>query len=528
MIRRAASAPGAAPLRLRSLGLVALAALAACEPTTGVAPAPTAAPTAAPTTSSSASGDPLGEKPALAPPKAFTPPAPEVFKTPNGITVWLVERHTLPMVSISVAVPSGSAQDPADLPGLAHITANMLDEGAGERNAVELSSAVNDLGATLSVGNTADGSFASLTVLKKNYGPAFAILADVVARPSFDPKEWKRVSELWQNDLRKRADDASAVSRVVTSAILYGPDTPYGHPSDGLLRGATKIELDTTKEFYAAHWRPERAVMVVTGDVTKAEITQAVTASLDSWKAAADPNAKPPAAPATDVKITPLPGGPKQRLVLVDRPGAPQSVIAVVREGVSASDPRLARLELINTALGGSFTSRLNQNLREDKGWSYGARSGFTEVRGQGAFVARAAVHTDKTGQALKETLKELQEMAKSGLKPDELLKVHAQDRADLVQTYETVNGVTGRLAMLAMLGLPPSFDVTASRVRQTATLQELGPLAQAHVDPSGAILVVVGPRAEVAPQLVELGMTPEMWDAEGMPLGTKAPAGKK
>jgi predicted Zn-dependent peptidase len=512
----------------RTLGLVVLAALAGCDPTTDVAPAPTVAPTTAPTTSSSAPSDPLGEKPTLAPPKAFTPPAPEVFKTPNGITVWLLERHTLPMVSISVAVPSGSAQDPADLPGLAHITADMLDEGAGERSAVELSSAVNDLGATLSVGNTVDGSFASLTVLKKNYGPAFAILADVVARPRFDPKEWKRVSELWQNDLRKRGDDAAAVSRVVTSAVLYGPDSPYGHPSDGLQRGAQKVTLDTAKEFYGAHWRPERAVLVVAGDVTKAEITQAVTASLDSWKGVDDPAAKAPAAPPANVTIAPPPGGPKQRLVLVDRPGAPQSVIAVVRDGVSASDPKLARLELINTALGGSFTSRLNQNLREDKAWSYGARSGFTESRGQGAFVARAAVLTDKTGPALKETLKELQDMAKSGLKPEELLKVHAQDRADLVQTYETVNGVTGRLAMLAMLGLPPSFDVTASRVRQTATLQELAPLAQAHCDPAGAILVIVGPRAEVAPQLVELGLTPEMWDTEGMPLATIAPAGKK
>ena len=466
--------------------------------------------------------DPLGAKPTLGPPRAFTPPAPEVFKTPNGITVWLVERHTLPMVSISVAVPSGSALDPADMPGLAHITADMLDEGAGNRNAVELSSAVNDLGATLSVGNGADGSFASLTVLKKNYGPAFAILADVVARPRFDPKEWKRVSDLWQNELRKRVDDPSSVSRVVSGSALYGPGTPYGHPPDGLLRGALKIRLGAVKDFYRAHWRPERAMLVVTGDITKAEVKQAAASALDTWKTLEEAGATSSSASLPAAPTAPSPEPPsQQRHILVDRPGAPQSVIAVIREGVPVSDPKLAPLKLINTALGGSFTSRLNQNLREEKGWTYGARSAFTEVRGQGAFLARAAVLTDKTGPALKEMLRELKQMAESGLTQDELLKVRAQDRADLVQTYETVNGVSRRLAMLAMLGLAPDFDVSASRNRQTATLPELAALGRNHVDPSKAIVVIVGPRAEVAPQLAELNIHPEVWDAEGTPVPT-------
>lgn len=211
--------------------------------------------------------------------------------------------------------------------------------------------------------------------------------------------------------------------------------------------------------------------------------------------------------------------------MLVDRPEAPQSVIAVVRQGVAAGDPRMPLLQLINTALGGSFTSRLNQNLREDHGWSYGAGSAFTQNRGPGAFVAQAAVVREQTGPALKEMLAELSKMAQAGLTQDELAKVQAQDRADLVASYETVSRASLRLGMLSLLGLPPTFDATASQARQQATLPRLAELADA-VDPKTATLVVVGPRQEVLPQLQAIGLgEPELWDVEGRPIsGQTAP----
>jgi zinc protease len=489
---------------------------------------PTTPTATSPAPSAAASTDP-GARPVLGAPKPFDPPAAAVFTTAKGIQVWLLERHTLPVVSVTLAVPHGSARDPEDKPGLAFIAAGMLDEGAGKRNALELSSAVNDLGATLSVDAGADGSFASLSVLKKNFKPAFELLADVVARPRFDAKEWKRVSQLWQNDLTKRADDPSSVSRVVSSAAVHGAGTPYGHPSDGLLRGARKIDLAAAKAFYQKHWRPESSVLVVVGDVTRAEVEQLVTASLGDWAAPASAGPAPPvAAPESKAPAA------RPRLVLVDRRDAPQSVIAVVREGVRAADPQAPLLDLVNNALGGSFTSRLNQNLREDHGWSYGARSGFTEVRGQGAFVARAAVHTEVTVPALKEMLREIDKMASEGLTADELKKVLAQDRGDMVQTYETVSGISRRLGTLAALGLPPGFDKTAGAARQAATLPRLGELARAHLPTKDAVVIVVGPRDKVAPALAGLGLgEPAFWDAEGNPVAgaaepAKAPAPPK
>lgn len=467
--------------------------------------------------------DPLGPKPALLPGKPYEPAVPSVFKAGNGMTVWLLERHTLPLVSATVTVASGSAADPKDRAGLAFITADMLDEGAGKRNAVELSSAVNDLGATLVTGARMDGSYASITVLKKNWKPAFDILSDVVARPRFEPKEWKRVSDLWKNDLQKRVQEPNAVARLVSAAVLYGPGTPYGHPTDGLLADAKKIDLGAVRAFYDASFRPDQATLVVVGDINKDEVVEAVNASLGAWKSP-KPAPKGAPAPAPAPAITVRADAP--RLVLVDRPDAPQSVVSVVREGVTASDPKAPMLDLINSALGGSFSSRLNQNLREDHSWTYGAGSRFTESRSVGAFSARASIVTEATGPALKEMLGELEKMATSGLSNEELGKVKAQDRAELVQTYERVDGVAQRLGTLAILGLSPSFDALASRARQQATKAQLAALSAAVV-PTKASIIVVGPKAAVLPQLKAIGLPdPEIWDAEGFPLkATDVPA---
>lgn len=497
--------------------------LVACEENLPPPVLPTPPPaTAIPAPPPPAVPDTLGPKPTLSPPKAFDPPAPQVFTAANGITVWLLERRALPLVAVTLAIPTGSAADPNDAQGLAWITANMLDEGAGTRTAVQISTAIDDLGGSLATGASADGSFANLSVLKKNFGAAFKIFSDVVARPRLDAKEWKRVSDLWKNDLKKRASDADDVARVVAPAALFGSDTPYGHPADGRTATAAKINLATVKAFHASAWRPDQATLVIAGDITKDEVLKAIDdGALKGWKAPAKPKPTPivPAPPAAGAL----------RLVMVDRPAdSAQSVIVIVRPGVAASDPKAPLLDLVNTALGGSFTSRLNQNLREEHGWTYGAGSRFAETRGTGSFTARASVVTEATGPALEQMLLELTKMATSGLRDDEVSKVLAQDRADVVQGYESVGGIAARLAKLSMLGLPPDFDATASRARQQATRAQLGELAAA-VDPKATTIVVVGPRAAVLPQLAAITLpggqklpTPELWDTEGYPIAAR------
>lgn len=493
-----------------AFGALALV-LAACAqpPAPPVAPPPTVA---VPGDASAApvAADPLGPKPETPPPAAFKPPVPVVYTATNGMTVWLVERHALPIVSLIVTVPSGAANDPKGKGGLAKITAQMLDEGAGARSALDVSRDVDALGAQLATDADADSSWASMTVLKRNLGKGFAILGDVVARPRFDAKEWARVYDLWKNGLKARASDPDATARVVFRSALFGADHPYGHPWDGTVASAKSIALDDLRSFHAAAWRPERATLIAVGDVTKDELAPLVESAFSSWK----PPAKSQALPI----VTPTaPKGPWPRVVLVDRPDAPQSVIAVVRPGVAAGDADEAPLSRVNTALGGSFTSRINQDLREEHGWSYGARSRVAFTRGVGMTVAWANVITDKTGEALKALLTDIDELAAKGLTADEVDKTRQQARSDMVEAYESVQSAAGRLAQAAALALGPDYDARASVARDAATGADLNRLAAKYFDTRDAIVVVVGPRAKVEAAVAAAGLpAPELRDADG------------
>lgn len=455
--------------------------------------------------------DPLGPKPTLEPPASFEPAAPVVFRTASGLSVWLVERPALPLVAFSLVVPTGALSDPAGKPGTMQLAVDMMDEGAGKRGAVELSDALADLGASLSLGVSHDASYVELSALSRNLEPSFALFADVVARPRFEPKELRRVHRLWKDNLAKRGDDPSAVGSLVAASLLYGSGPGYGQPASGLYSKADAVDLASVRAAYERAFRPEQATLVVVGRADRARVEALVEAHLGGWKA------KGPL-PAPPVPSKPRAERPK--LVLVDRPGSVQSVIVTVRDGVPSGDERAPLLELLNTALGGSFTSRLNLNLREAKGWTYGVRSAFTRTRGQGAFVVRTSVEAKHTADAVREILGELGSMAEEGLAPAEVDKVKAQDRAELVEAYETVSGTASRLASLLAAGLPPGFDAAATRLRQGSTREDLARLARAQLHPSACSIVIVGDASTVTKQLAEAGLpAPERWSNEGQPL---------
>jgi zinc protease len=465
-----------------------------------------------PQPTSSATTDPLDARPELEPPSAYNAPEPIRYQTPAGINVWLIHRPSLPIVSMELSLPCGSAEDPLGKGGLANATVLMLDEGAGDRDALTISAELNDLGADLDTGVGVDGSGVSLTVLKKHLDKGFAIFADVVARPTFDNKEWKRVSDLWHNRLLRRADSPGAVARVVRRAVVYGPGTPYGHSPGGQLASAKSITLAEVKAFYKSRWRPDQAHLVVAGAITRNELDALIAKHLSTWT-------KPSQAVPKRTEAQ-KPRASRPRLVLVDRPNAPQAVVLVAGVGVAADHPDAPLLDLVNTALGGSFTSRLNQNLREDHSWTYGARSSFLESRGTGAFIAQAAVFTNVTGAALREMLAEIDKMAASGLTDDELHKVRARDLTDLIETHETVDDLVSRLGTLATLGLPHDFDAKASVARQAASKQELDTLAKRYLATKSASIIVVGPREQMLTQLRALDLgDPEFWSPDGKPL---------
>ena len=453
--------------------------------------------------------DVLGEKPKLAPPVAYKAPEPTVYKTSEGMTVWLLERPALPLVSMAISVPTGAADDPPQRGGLAHISAGMMDEGAGKRGAIEISDTIADLGADLYASVGHDGSRVVLNVMKRHLPVAFEVFADVVARPTFDDKEYARVHKLWLGGLERRKDNVSSVARVVRAAVLYGAGTPYGHPTSGVTATAKRIGVAAAKDFYQRAWRPDQAQLVVAGAITRAELDALLAKHLGSWTN--------PSEPALGRIDPPQPLTQRPRLVLVDRPDAPQSVITVIGRGIPASSPDGPALDLINTALGGSFTSRLNQNLREDHGWTYGARSAFIETRGVGPFVASSSVFTNVTAPALREMLSEITNMSQNGLTAEELTKVRARDLTELIETNETIGSLVGRLTSLSVRGMSYDHDAKASAIRQATTGDQLAALAKQYLDVGKMSIIVVGPKTKVVSQLraLELG-DPEMWSPEG------------
>lgn len=486
----------------------ALAFLAACGGSHLSPSAQTTAPLAVTADAGAASADPLGPRPDLAEAAPFTPPIPVAYKRPNGTEVWLLERHGLPLVSIELVVPAGAASDPEGKGGLAATTANMLDEGAGKRGALEISRDADALGATLRTGAVSDYGFVQLTVLKKNLPQASELFGDVVSKPRFDGTEFRRVHELWRNALRARQSDPNAVAGVVVPRKVYAPGHPYAHPTDGTLSSSANVSLEDVKKFYASRWRPDRARIVVVGDVTRAEIDAMLDHVLGGWKA--------PTAPApADVQAPPAPVASKgeapttsRRVFVVDRPDAPQSVVAVARPGVSAFDEESAFLPRVNAALGGSFTSRLNQDLREEHGWSYGAHSRFSFARMRGVFVEQAAVQTEHTGDALKAMLSDTAAMAKGGLTDEEVEKTKQLARAELVETFETVQSIASRLGRNAGVGHGPDREAAASRLSDRADKGTLKRAAAQYVDLENAVIVIVGPRAKIEPQLKAIGIT--------------------
>jgi zinc protease len=464
--------------------------------------------------------DPLGPAPSVPPPAPFAPPVPDVWKTPTGATVWLLERHTLPYVAITLSVPTGSGSDPKDRGGLAYSTADMLDEGAGARGSLDLARSIDALGATLVTGATLDASTVSLSVLKRNLAPAFGLFADVVARPRMDAIEWKRVHELELNDLTERAADPEEVERVVTRAALFGPDHPYGHPVDGTAISSGAIVLSDVIAFYRRAFRPDRAYLAVVGDVTKAELSALLDRNLGSWKS---PATSPPPAVAPDP-----PKGPWPKLVLVDRSDAPQAVLSLARPGIAAGDPDEPLLERANLTLGGLFTSRLNQDLREEHGYTYGAGSRVSRTRGAGSFVASASVVTEKAADALAALVRDVADYAKGGMTPEEADKTRLQCRSDHVEIFETFDHAAERLAIDAALGLPPETERNAALAAEGASRDTLTKLGAQYFDPASAVVVIVGPKAKLEGPLKAIGYGGfELRDADGKVVKKAPPVGR-
>lgn len=477
---------------------VAILALAACaggtappaEPTpssnTAPTPAPAPADTAFPTTA-----------PEPGPTPSLTLPDPVRRTLTNGLEVLYVPHGTVPVVTAMLVTRGALADEPEELAGLAAFTAEMLDEGAGGRDALEIAATLSSLGASLGTSAGWDAAYVNLYSLRDRFGDALAIMADVVVRPDFPQAEVDRLKEQELTNLARAADESRIIAANAFSSLVFGDAHPYGRITG--TETVERIDRAALERFHARYYRPGGSTLVLVGDVDPAALQPLVEDAFGDWTGAA------PEVPS----IARAPEPEATRIFLVDKPGAAQSEIRIGHPGVARDDPDYFPLTVLNTILGGSFTSRLNTNLRETHGFSYGASSSYSMRLGAGPFTASSAVFTAKTDSAVVEFFNELRRIREEPVDTDELERAKRYVALGFPRRFETTRGVAGQIADLVSYDLPLDYYNRYVERVMAVSAAEVQRVAREYVRPDRAVVVVVGDRETIEPGLRALGIAP-------------------
>jgi predicted Zn-dependent peptidase len=431
------------------------------------------------------------------------PPAPPLVLPPvrrsqlaNGLPVLVVERSRLPIVDVLLVLRSGAAADPLALAGRASLTAELIDTGTPTRSETDIARALDAIGARLESSANWDYSTIALQVLAAQLDTALDILADIVRRPTFPADEFRRGRDERVAAILQDLDDPDTLAGSAIVRAIYGAHHVYGTPPSGTRRTVEGMERDALVAYQRRHYHPGNAFLVMAGDVEEGAAVAAVDRVFGSWQAAAPPEGAVPAAMepgATTIHI-------------VNRAGAPQSELRIGTVGASRSSPDYFPLVVLNTVLGGSFTSRLNLRLREEGGYTYGAFSSFMFRAGRGPFIAGAAVHTDVTAQAIGESLTEMQDLREQPVPADELERARNYLTLGLPRSFETNGGIAARIAETEVYGLGDAYwPAWPERVRavDAAAVERV---AQQYLDPGRMTIAVVGDAAQVRAPLEDLG----------------------
>jgi zinc protease len=438
--------------------------------------------------------------PAIGPAPSLKMPAIQKQKLSNGLNVWIVEHHEVPLAQVNVIVRSGSAADPIGKYGVGSLAAAMLDEGAGTRNSLELADALEFLGANLSTTSSFDYSAVRMSVPVAKLGDALPLIADVTLRPTFPASDLDRLRKERLTGLLQARDNPAALIGLAFPRVLYGPTHRYGTSANGLPQAIEAFTVADLQSFYRAHYRPDNSTILVVGDVTPATVMPLLEKQFGGWKAEG-------MAPLT-AEVPMAPQLKSRQVFIVDKPEAAQSQIRIGWIGVPRSTQDYAALEVLNTILGGSFTSRLNQNLRERNGYSYGASSSFDMRLSAGPFLAGAGVQTDKTGPAVAEFFNELDAIVKP-ISDEELAKAKNYVALSFPGEFETTGDLARKLEELVVYNLPEdTFSSFVSRVNRV-TAADLQKLAARYIQGDKMAVVVVGDRKTIEGPIRQLNLGP-------------------
>jgi zinc protease len=416
----------------------------------------------------------------------------------SGIDVWFAEWKTLPLVSIELVLPAGTADDPTGKSGLATLAGSLLDKGTTRRTATELGEALETLGVTLTAQTSTDDTTVRWNTIARNLEPSLKIVAEVLSAPRFDPADFEREQALAQARLVQGPDNVTWLAARALPALVYGRKHPYANPADGYAETVKTLALDDVKSFHAEHVGPRGATLIVVGDVEPGALFGMLESTLSGWTAHTSGPAHRPAA-----VLNAEPGV----IYFVDKAGAVQSVLNVGRSWTDRSDPSYYATLLGNRILGGDFLSRLNQNLREKNGYTYGARSGFRFRRSGSLWTVSTAVRTDATAPALKEVLSELDGLAKARpINEHEIRLALGAEVKSYPDQFESPRSIASTLRELAEFHLPADYlDNFLGRLEATRP-DDVKKIMAEVAAPGARMTLVVGDRKVVEPKLRALG----------------------
>lgn len=465
--------------------ITGIAALTACG---GAPVVTTATPVATPVVPATVD---LTKAPALAAPPSLRVPPITTRELPNGLRIVVVEQHELPLADVILEVRTGGEADPPAKTGTAALTSALLPEGTTSRSALQIADQSGFLGVRLGTNSGWEQSTVSLHTPTAQLDSALALFADVALHPAFPPADLERVRKVRATALQQLRDRGPAIADRAFAFALYGDEHPYGRPLAGTEASIASISRDDLVRFYDTYYRPNNATLLVVGDVRPDDVERRALALFGGWQRA-DVPASTAGAP------TPAKG---PTLVLIDKPGAAQSSFRLGGIGAPRSTTDYFALQVLNTILGGSFTSRLNQNLRETHGYTYGAGSGFGLRRAPGPFIASAEIVTAKTDSALIEFTKELRAI-RDTVPSDELAKAKRYLQLSLPEEFETTGSIALQMLPLITYGIPLEFYNTAVQNIGAVTQADVQRVARRYVNPDNITVVIVGDRKVIEPGL--------------------------
>jgi zinc protease len=449
------------------------------------------------------------------PPSMLTLPVASSFKLPNGLTVLHVEQHQFPLVTAELVVLGGAGTNPIDKPGLSSFTSQMLSEGTDRRSSTQIADDVAHIGASLRNDSAADFASAYLRTLTPNREAALDLLSDITLHPKFDPTEIERVRKERQTDILQIQDDPFQIAFGVLLKTVYGPSHPYGYRNQGTEAANSTIARDDIISSWKEHYAPANSALVLVGDLDAAEARSLAEKYFGSWQATTAKQTFPTVVPST-----------ARGIYLVDKPGAPQTMVLVGGLGAPRSTLDYVPLEVMNNVLGGLFSSRINMNLREEHGYTYGGFSFFDYRRGPGLFLAGSGIRTDSTAPAVGEVFKELERIRTSAPSPEELKLAKGAFSLSLAGLFETSGQAAGTIGDLFVYSLPLDFYQQLPGKIDAVNAEDVRRVAGRYVHPDTDVVVGVGDYAKVGDSLGKLSLGPvALRDYDGNPAVATAAA---